>query len=215
MKIALTIWLKAINTPWMQGELGMIIGLGTALLETERLQLRRFRTEDIEDAFHNWCSDPRVTPFLKWRTHLHIQQTEQALRYWIREYSDPYSFHWAIVLKATGQVIGGISLGVKDRYDECGELGYSMGSRFWGKGLGTEAAQAVLRFGFVQVGFHRIEGICATGNSASAHLMKKLGMVYEGCHRDLCRVSTGAFVDCDRYAILCEDYYSRNTALFL
>lgn len=193
----------------------MLLGLGTLPLESERLILRRFRREDARSAFANWCGDAQVTPYLKWRTHLHPEQTEQVLRYWVKEYASPYCYHWAMELKGTGEVIGGISLLVKDRADACGELGYSMGSRFWGQGLGSEAAAEVLRFGFERAGFHRIEGVCAVQNHASARLMQKLGMAHEGCMRGLCRLGSGEFADCDIYALLREEYCARQSTRLL
>lgn len=184
----------------------MILGTGTQQLETPRLILRKFAKNDAKNAFRHWCGDKEVTPYLKWHYHLHPLQTEQTLEYWVREYRDPFCFHWAITLKSTGDIIGGISLAVKDKFDENGELGYSLGSSYWRQGYGMEAAKAVLDYAFCTIGFHRIEAVCACENTASAHLLQRLGMQYEGRHRQLCRLSTGSFADCFSYSMLSEDY---------
>lgn len=187
----------------------MILGLGTNTLETDRLVLRRFKVSDAKSAFANWSSDPNVTRYLKWNAHKHLQHTTDVFKNWIDEYHSPYYYHWAITLKDSAEVIGGINLEVKDRYDECGELGYSLGSPFWRQGYAREAASAVLRYAFVNVGFNRIEGMCAEQNAASAGLLTALGMEYEGTLRSFCRISSGEFCDCRLYSILCQDYFDR------
>ena len=186
----------------------MIIPAGTQTIETPRLLLRKFEKGDARNAFRNWCSDPQVTRYLKWSTHQHLLQTEQVLNYWIKEYRDPCCFHWAVTLKSTGEIIGGMSIMVRDKYDERGELGYSFGSASWGHGYGSEAARAVLRYGFGTVGLNRIEGFCAVENLSSAGLMEHIGMQREGLHRKMCRLSCGDFTDCYSFAILADEYFA-------
>lgn len=193
----------------------MILGLGTTDIKTQRLLLRRFRHSDVKSAYENWSSDERVTRYLRWQNHSTTARTEAVISAWEKLYIDPYYYHWAIVLRETGQVIGGINIDAKDKVDECGELGYSIGSAFWGMGYVSEAVGAVLEFGFVKVGFNRIEGMCAVENRASAKVMQRAGMQYEGCHRRLCRVSNGKFVDCNIYAVLSTDYFEEHGLGFM
>ena len=54
--------------------------LGTALIETNRLILRKFRLDDSEAAFRNWTSDDSVTEFLRWPTHQNIETTEKIIK---------------------------------------------------------------------------------------------------------------------------------------
>ena len=174
----------------------MLTAIGTQTIETPRLILRRFAKGDGKSAFRNWCSDASVTTYLKWSPHSYPLITEQVVARWIREYHDPYCLHWAITRKGHGDVIGGVSLTVRDLMDERAELGYSLGSAFWRQGYGGEAVRAVLDYGFDRVGLHRIEAFCDSENEASAGLLRHLGFRQEGLHRGMCRLANGQFVDC-------------------
>ena len=83
--------------------------LGTKMLETDRLILRRFTIEDASDMFQNWASDPEVTKYLTWPTHTDLDQTEDVITRWEDETIDNDVYQWAIELKEIGQVIGSIS----------------------------------------------------------------------------------------------------------
>ena len=115
----------------------MLTAIGTQTIETPRLILRRFAKGDGKSAFRNWCSDASVTTYLKWSAHSYPLITEQVVARWAREYHDPYCLHWAITRKSHGDVIGGVSLTVKDLMDERAELGYSLGSAFWQQGFSS------------------------------------------------------------------------------
>lgn len=182
----------------------MLTTIGTQTIETPRLILRRFAKGDGKSAFRNWCSDASVTTYLKWSAHSYPLITEQVVARWAREYHDPHCLHWAVTRKGHGDVIGGVSLTVKDLMDERAELGYSLGSAFWQQGYGSEAVQAVLDYGFDRVGLHRIEAFCDCQNQASAGLLRHLGFRQEGLHRGMCRLANGQFVDCLSFG-LCAD----------
>jgi RimJ/RimL family protein N-acetyltransferase len=64
------------------------------------------------------------------------------------------------------------------------ELGYWFLREAWGKGYATEASAVMLELGFDRLGFHRVWGKCHTQNPASARVMEKLGMTYEGTLRE-------------------------------
>ena len=163
----------------------MLTAIGTQTIETPRLILRRFAKGDGKSAFRNWCSDASVTTYLKWSAHSYPLITEQVVARWAREYHDPHCLHWAITRKSHGDVIGGVSLTVKDLMDERAELGYSLGSAFWQQGYGSEA-------------------FCDCQNQASAGLLRHLGFRQEGLHRGMCRLANGQFVDCLSFG-LCAD----------
>lgn len=55
---------------------------GTKIIETERLILRPFRTEDAEPMFRNWASDPEVTKFLTWPTHESVEVSKGVVGSW-------------------------------------------------------------------------------------------------------------------------------------
>ena len=77
----------------------MLAHKGTQLIETERLILRPFTLSDANDMFKNWASDTEVSKFLSWDSHKDVMVTKSLLDYWISEYSDDKTYHWAIELK--------------------------------------------------------------------------------------------------------------------
>ena len=112
----------------------------------------------------------------------------------------------AIALRADGSLIGIVSLTMTNRELWQGELGYRLGSRFWGQGYATEAAQALVSFGFATLGLHRICAMCHPGNAASQRVMQKVGMQYEGHLREDFRNRDGSWRDSLLYAILAQDW---------
>jgi RimJ/RimL family protein N-acetyltransferase len=90
------------------------------------------------------------------------------------------SLDLAVVLTSTGQLIGDCMLKVKSLEHRQGEIGYTFHPDHHGHGYATEAAQALLRLGFEELGLHRIEGRLEPRNNASAAVLERLGMRHEG-----------------------------------
>ena len=86
-----------------------------------------------------------------------------------------------------------------------GDLGYDLAPRYWGRGYATEAARAIVRFGFEELGLHRIWSWCIADNVASARVMEKVGMRLEGRQRDKERFK-GRWWDRLLYAILEDEW---------
>jgi ribosomal-protein-alanine N-acetyltransferase len=86
-----------------------------------------------------------------------------------------------------------------------GELGYWLRRACWGRGLVPEAVRAVIRHGFEHEGLERIQARCAVENAASARVMEKAGMSYEGTLRRYERIG-GELRDMKFYAILREEH---------
>lgn len=179
--------------------------LGTVEIETERLYLRRFCPDDALSMFNHWASDEKVTKFLRWPAHESIHITERVLQGWLADYAKPDFYQWAIVPKKLGEPIGSISaVGLDERLDMV-HIGYCIGSRWWHRGITSEAFAAVIRFFFCQVGANRIESQHDPNNPHSGDVMKKCGLTYEGTHRQADFNQQG-IVDAAVYAILASDY---------
>ena len=82
------------------------------------------------------------------------------------------------------------------------------GRALWGQGFATEAAREILRYGFKTLGLHRIFASHFKHNSASGHILKKIGMKYEGCQREHLR-KWDQFVDSELYGILRREWEVR------
>ena len=105
----------------------------------------------------------------------------------------------------SGTVIGEASLTVHSLVHRGGELGYVLHPGHQGKGLATEAAEALLRLGFDRFDLHRITAKCSARNAASARLMERLGMRREA-HLIGSRWVKGAWRDELVYAILADEW---------
>ncbi len=181
---------------------------GTVSLETDRLLLRRFVLEDAGAMYGNWASDAAVTKFLTWPAHASVDVTKKVLASWIAAYERADFYNWAMELKQTGELIGNIAVG-KFREDiASAELGYCMGTKWWGQGLMPEAGRAVVRYLFDEVGFNRIAAVHAVGNPKSGRVMQKLGMRYEGTLRQAGVCNQGV-IDEVWYSILRDEYRAR------
>ncbi|NEP60397.1 MAG: GNAT family N-acetyltransferase, partial [Symploca sp. SIO2G7] len=85
------------------------------------------------------------------------------------------------------------------------ELGYWIGVLYWSKGYCTEAAKAVVQYGFEVIGLHRIQAAHFPHNPASGRVMQKIGMSYEGYRRQHI-LKWGKFEDLELYGILKSDW---------
>lgn len=74
--------------------------LGTILLETDRLILRKFKIEDAEAMYNGWATDKECNKYLTWDIHKNIDQTKEILKSWINEYENG-SYNWIVELKST------------------------------------------------------------------------------------------------------------------
>jgi ribosomal-protein-alanine N-acetyltransferase len=174
-------------------------------IETQRLLLRKMRLEDAEAMFA-YASDPKVTRYVPWDTHRSIEDSESFLTFAIEGYEKGDFGGWGVVLKDSGVFIGtcGLDAGYAPEHARA-ELGYVLSREHWGKGLMPEAVRAVIAFGFVRIGLNRVEARCIAENTASARVMEKAGMTYEGTLRER-EFIKGAYRDMKLYSILRREY---------
>lgn len=156
--------------------------IDTPDLQTERLLLRRLTREDAADIFA-YASDPEVARLTTWEAHRTLDDSLQYLERVRTWYDEGFGGPWGLVLKGTGTLVGTCGLAVVPEHYRA-ELGYAIARSCWGQGLMTEAARAAIHFGFVSLGLNRIEARCWLDNIASARVMEKCGMKYEGTLRE-------------------------------
>lgn len=177
-------------------------------IETSRLKLRAYTEADI----------PELLPLIGAReiaaTTLRIAHpyTEQNARDFIaKSHNDEDNIWLAVTQRADNRLCG--SVGLKLQLDhQRAELGYWIGLPYWRNGYATEAARAMLRYGFEALTLHRISAMCMTHNSASGRILLKLGMRHEGCQREH-QYKWGQFVDVDCYGILRTEWEHRTKAI--
>jgi RimJ/RimL family protein N-acetyltransferase len=146
-------------------------------LRTERLELRPFAAGDF-DAMLAMQSDVGVVRYLYWepRTADEVRETLARKSGFtaLRAPGDNLSF--AVVLEATGEVVGDCGLQWHDNEHRQGEIGFIVHPDHQGRGYATEAARAVLRVGFEEARLHRVIGRTEARNTASARVLERLGM---------------------------------------
>lgn len=181
---------------------------GTILIETDRLILRKFELNDSTAAFHNWTSDDKVTKFLRWPTHQNLKTTEEVIRMWIDGYDKNNFYQWAIVLKEHGdEPIGTISVVEQNEELSILHIEYCIGSKWWNKGITSEALKAIIPFLFEQVEANRIESQHDPLNPNSGKVMEKCGLTFEGILRQA-DINNQGIVDAAMYSLLATEYHA-------
>jgi ribosomal-protein-alanine N-acetyltransferase len=114
------------------------------------------------------------------------------------------SFSFAVTIPPSGELCGAVGLTIT-RAHQRGELGYWIGVPYWGRGFATEAASAVLAFGFETLRLHRIYASHYAGNTASRRVLEKIGMCHEGRSRQHV-LKWNRFVNLENYGVLASEF---------
>lgn len=150
-------------------------------IQTDRLALRPPRIEDAEAVFTTWASDPEVTRYLTWRPHASADETRAFLAHCAAAW-DAQRGHrpWVIERRADARLLGTIGVTLEAQR---ASIGYALGRAFWGQGLMTEAARAVVDALLANPSICRVWAVCDVENAASARVLEKIGMTHEGVLR--------------------------------
>ncbi|MFI9639032.1 GNAT family N-acetyltransferase [Micromonospora sp. NPDC051925] len=177
-------------------------------IRTARLTLRPITLDDLDDV-HAWQSRSDVVRWMygagprtreQSRASVLAMSGEDALR----TEGDCLTFAAATDLG----VVGIVELVWRSEPDRTAELGYVFHPDHGGRGLATEAATAVLDWGFDEFGLHRIYARCHGRNDASARLMARLGMRQEAYHVES-YLFRGGWADRRVFAVLAEEWRTR------
>lgn len=174
------------------------------IIETPRLILRKLLKNDSEDMYE-YSSNREVTRYLLWEPHLSETYTRKYLVYLQGRYRAGDFYDWGVIYKKANKMIGTCGFTRFNFDSNSAEVGYVLNPAFWGYGIAPEAVLAVMRFGFVNLGLHRIEAKYMIGNDRSRRVMEKLGMQFEGVARDSMHVK-GRFVSVGTCAILRDEF---------
>ncbi|MFD2674596.1 GNAT family N-acetyltransferase [Gulosibacter bifidus] len=177
---------------------------GTVTLETDRLVLRRFVVSDADAAYANWCSDTGISRFLSWPPHADVAVTRRIVDGWVSGYARDDFFQWAIATRDHGELIGSIGVVGSDDDIAAVEIGYCIGSRWWGNGLATEAVGRVAQYLLTEAGLNRVSARYDEANGASARVLEKCGFRFEGVQRASLRNNSG-IRDAVTVALLASD----------
>ncbi len=153
-------------------------------IETKRLILREFTMDDWP-AVLAYQSDPRYQRYYPPTDRTDEQAREFVQMFLVQQQEQPRrKFQLAAMLKTHQGLIGNYGI----RLDKAGahqaDIGYEFSPEHWGKGYATEAAQAMVHYGFSTLGLHRIWSWCIADNHRSRRVLEKLGMQLEGRYRE-------------------------------
>lgn len=168
-------------------------------IETKRLLLRHITIEDATDIY-DYSREPNVGPYAGWKPHNNIDETHQIMNELFIEHDNIFG----IVIKGTNKVIGTIGLIEDPRRQNSHALmlGYAMSEKYWGKGLMTEAAKAVIEHAFCELPINIISCTCYPHNIGSRRVIEKCGFEYEGCLKQAEERYDGAIMNLQCYSLL-------------
>ena len=174
-------------------------------LTTERLVLREFREDDWR-AVLDYQRDPLYLRYYPWedRNEADVKAFVDMFRGW-QEEQPRRRFQLAIVRREDGGLIGNCGLRRKPGNEWEADIGYELSPKHWGHGYATEAARAMVGFGFAELGLQRISSWCIADNVASARVLERLGFVREGRLRRN-EYFKGRWWDTLLYALLAEEW---------
>ncbi|GAB6989772.1 GNAT family N-acetyltransferase [Paenibacillus pini] len=173
-------------------------------ITTARLILRPFNLSDAQQVSEH-CNNYNV---YKSTLTLPYPYPIDAAISWIQTHEDNFndntSYEFAITDKLTQELYGAIGLSNNQKHRN-GELGYWIGEEYWGKGYATEATQALIKFAFSIMDYHKVYARYFASNLGSGRVMQKSGMVQEGVLTKHI-YKENQFVDLIHYGILSNNY---------
>jgi len=172
---------------------------------TERLILRPYHQEDVAE-LQRLISERDVVSTM---TDVPYPYEDGMAEEWIGGRQESFekgkTVDFAITHREEGYLIGGASLMNINQQSQRAEIAYWLGKPYWRKGYGTEAARAIVKYGFETLGLHRINGRHFGRNPTSGRVLQKIGMKHEGCQRQAYK-KWGKFEDFELYGILRSEY---------
>lgn len=154
------------------------------IITTERLILREFVEEDWRDVLA-YQSDPQYLRYYDWTERTEADGRAFVGMFLAQQREQPRTrFQLAITLKESDHLIGNCGIRMAEPGARQAEIGYELAPACWGRGYATEAARAIVAFGFGELRLHRVWAWCIAENAGSVRVLEKLGMRCEGRLRE-------------------------------
>lgn len=167
-------------------------------IKTERLIIRKFELEDWQSVF-KYTSDTNVMEYIPEGV-----LTEEGAKHFINKNIGEKAENFPVVLRDTNTLIGHIVFH-KSFGEHTYEIGWVFNQKYHSKGYASEAARAILKYGFEEMNLHRIIATCQPQNKSSYRVMEKIGMRREGYFKK-CIPKGNEWWDEYYYAILEEEW---------
>lgn len=115
------------------------------------------------------------------------------------------SYEYAIINKKTGAYMGNVGLINIDNTSRRCDISYFIDPLYQNNGIATQASALMIKYAFEELGMVRVGGMCMESNPASARVMEKLKMTYEGTLRNYF-FKENTYINARNYSILLEEY---------
>ncbi|GHD38872.1 alanine acetyltransferase [Thalassobaculum fulvum] len=139
--------------------------------------LRQLRLGDAEAVFRRYAADPEVTRWLTFRTLRDVEEARGFCTLMEKEWEAGLTYTYALLEPGDPTPFGTVSARVDEFHVS---FGYAMARDRWGRGHGSRALSALVEAALAQDGIFRAWAFCDAENPASARVMEKAGMTYEG-----------------------------------
>jgi len=175
-------------------------------LTTARLILRPFTQADVDGVT---CL-AGAREIAQYTLHIPHPYERPMAQTWIASHRERFEAGEGLALAVTQRdtdiLVGAVSLSI-DAANQTAELGYWIGVPYWGRGYATDAARAMVGYGFARLDLHRIHACHLAPNAASGRVMQKLGMTREGLLREHV-IKWGVHYDVVLYGLLRSEFRS-------
>jgi ribosomal-protein-alanine N-acetyltransferase len=174
------------------------------LIETERLLLRGPKPEDLQHVYRIH-SDPEVMRFYGVLPYDSVEKAQKHLDWLYSLHREGKGLRPVITVKGLDTYIGDVGYYDYEQKHHRAEIGYILAKEYWGNGFMSEALEAMLKYGFNEMGLNRVQALIDPRNQASQRVIEKQGFKYEGTFREY-ELEYGEFVDLDIHSLLKSEY---------
>jgi [ribosomal protein S5]-alanine N-acetyltransferase len=174
------------------------------VIETQRLLLRKPATEDAEDIL-SYLSDEAVVNHMGLVPFESIEDAMSEIHWYESIRKEGSGIRWAITLKGSTRMVGSCGFLNMDEKHFRAEVGYELSKDHWGKGIASEALEAIVRYGFKHYQLERIQALIEPENTSSQKLVEAKGFLREGLLRNY-EYTNGKFDDLYMYSILKSEW---------
>ena len=166
-------------------------------IKTAKLLLRSFSNNDLENVFKG-LSDPDVVRYYG-ISYATLESTKEQMQFFSDLESNNTGRWWAICSLDNKTFYGAAGLNNISLQHKKGELGFWLLPEFWGKGIIAEAIPVICKYGYENIGLHRIEAFVESENVNCKKAMSKLSFLHEGTMED-CEIKNDGLISLDIYA---------------
>ena len=177
------------------------------ILETDRLILRQVTSDDANSLL-TYLSDIDVMKYMGLEPFKSIDDALDEISWYKSIFEKGTGIRWGITLKGQREIIGSCGFHNKVAQHYRAELGFELSKEHWGKGIASEAIEAVICYGFEQMNLQRIEALIEPPNIPSQKVVERQGFMREGLLRSY-EYTCGKFDDLYMYSLLKQEYKKR------